>query len=95
VDGAKRIVPPLRGFTLLQYGLPPLTRWATLFRPWRGWIKIKIKIKIKRKRKRSPTLTQGRVGHPPKTPAKSKAKAPVGLRLMFGFAILQERAAVA
>ena len=20
-------------------GLPPLTRWATLFRPWRGWIK--------------------------------------------------------
>jgi hypothetical protein len=35
------------------------------------------------------------VGHPPKTPAKSKAKAPVGLRLMFGFAILQERAEVA
>jgi hypothetical protein len=31
-------VPPLRGFVPDAYSVPPLPRWATLFRPWRDWL---------------------------------------------------------
>ena len=31
-------VPPLRGFFPDAYMVPPLPRWATLFRPWRDWL---------------------------------------------------------
>src|SRR5882672_6878160 len=30
-------VPPLRGLVLRANTVPPLPRWATLFRPWRDW----------------------------------------------------------
>jgi hypothetical protein len=32
------LVPPLRGFLLRVNTVPPLPRWATLFRPWRDWL---------------------------------------------------------
>ena len=35
-------------------GFPPLPRWATLFRPWRGWIQ----------RKGRPHPYAAKVGHP-------------------------------
>jgi hypothetical protein len=31
-------VPPLRGLVRDTNAVPPLPRWATLFRPWRDWL---------------------------------------------------------
>jgi hypothetical protein len=31
-------VPPLRGLVVRVITVPPLPRWAAVFRPWRDWL---------------------------------------------------------
>jgi hypothetical protein len=96
VDGAKRIVPPLRGFAALSYRLPTADAVGYAVPPLAGL--------EKEKEKTHPYTTKG--GAPARSKARQsnckgnredirKDKAPVDLWLMFGFAIVKEGAAVA